>query len=251
MRIFSYTTLLVIQEWQKWILKQLISEGIHRTILESQLYREAGRHHDPNFVSALRSLVDEGIIVVLESHRQIKYLVNFDKIDIAQDIINSHSKWNQIRVIQPFMPEPEGFVYWFDNNHENRKYPRQNIYRFYTSKTDKMEFAAQLITQSMSRSRTIYMGSLNNTNSYIYKIWRAAVGLSDESKDGTFILQDLQDRERVACGNNRQRGKIGIAIFKKLGYIREISTKGNSTRFKISGRKPFSVTLDEIFTYSI
>jgi hypothetical protein len=94
------------------------------------------------------------------------------------------------------------------------------------------------------------MGSLNNSGSYIYKIWRAALELSDESEDGTFILQDLQDRERVACGNNRQRGKIGIAIFKRLGYIQEIGTKGNSTRFKISGRKPFSVTLDEIFTYS-
>jgi hypothetical protein len=242
--------MLVIQEWQKWILKQLICEGIHRSISESQLFREAGRHYEPNFQSALRSLIDEGIVMVLESHRLKKYLVNFDMIDVAQSIINSQSRLNRIKVIQPFMAEPEGFIYWFDNNHEDRKYRRQNIYRFYTSKTDRMEFAAQLITQSMSRSRTLYMGSLNNSNSYIYKIWRAALVLSDESEDGTFILQDLQDRERVACGNNRQRGKIGIAIFKKLGYIQEISTKGNSTRFKISGRKPFSVTLDEIFTVS-
>jgi hypothetical protein len=242
--------MLVIQEWQKWILRQLICEGIHRSIFESQLFREAGRHYEPNFQSALRSLIDEGIVMVLESHRQKKYLVNFDMIDVAQSIINSQSKLNRIKVIQPFMPEPEGFIYWFDNNQEDRKYRRQNIYRFYTSKTDRMEFAAQLITQSMSRSRTLYMGSLNNSNSYIYKIWRAALVLSDESEDGTFILQDLQDRERVACGNNRQRGKIGIAIFKKLGYIQEIGTKGNSTRFKISGRKPFSVTLDEIFTVS-
>ena len=211
---------------------------------------EAGRHYDPNFQVALRSLIDEGVIMVIESNRQKKYLVNFEMIDVAQNIVNSHSKPSRIRVIQPFMPEPEGFVYWFDNNQDERRYRRQNIYRFYTSKTDRMEFAAQLITQSMSSSRTLYMGSLNNSSSYIYKIWKAALDLSNESEDGTFILQDLQDRERVACGNNRQRGKIGIAIFKKLGYIQEIGTKGNSTRFKISGRKPFSVTLDEIFTYS-
>jgi len=242
--------MLAIQEWQKWILKQLICEGIHRSISERQLFKEAGKHYDPNFQITLHSLIDEGIIMVLESHRQKKYLVNFEMIEVAQDIVNSHPKLNRIKVIQPFMPEPEGFVYWFDNNQEERKYRRQNIYRFYTRKTDRMEFAAQLITQSMSRSRTLYMGSLNNSSSYIYKIWRAALELSAESEDGTFILQDLQDRERVACGNNRQRGKIGIAIFKKLGYIQEIGTKGNSTRFKISGRKPFSVTLDEIFTYS-
>jgi hypothetical protein len=242
--------MLAIQEWKKWILRQLICEGVHRSIPEIRLFREAGRHYDPNFQSALRSLIDEGIIMVLESHRQKKYLVNFEMVDVAQGIANSNSKLGQIKVIQPFMPEPEGFVYWFDNSQEERKYRRRNIYRFYTSKTDKMEFAAQLITPSMSSSRTIYMGSLNNSNSYIYKIWRAALELSDGSEDGTFILQDLQDRERVACGNNRQRGKIGIAIFKRLGYIQEICTKGNSTRFKISGRKPFAVTLDEIFTYT-
>ena len=242
--------MLVIQEWQKWILRQLICEGIHRSIPESQLFREAGRHYDPNFQIALRALIDEGIIMVLESHRQKKYLVNFEMIEVAQSIISSHSKLNRIKAVQPFMAEPEGFVYWFDNDQEERKYRRQNIYRFYTGKTDRMEFAAQLMTQSMSRSRTLYMGSLNNSTSYIYKIWRAVLQLSDESEDGTFILQDLQDRERVACGNNRQRGKIGIAIFKKLGYIQEIGTKGNSTRFKISGRKPFPITLDEIFTYS-
>ena len=242
--------MLTIQEWQKWILRQLICGGIHRSVSENLLFREAGRHFDPNFQIALRSLIDEGVIMVLESHRQKRYLVNFEMIEVAQSVLNSHSKSDRIKVIQPFMPEPEGFVYWFDNHQEEKKHRRQNIYRFYTSKTDRMEFAAQLVTQSMSRSRTLYMGSLNNSTSYIYRIWKAALELSDESEDGTFILQDLQDRERVACGNNRQRGKIGIAIFKKLGYIQEIGTKGNSTRFKISGRKPFSVTLDEIFTYS-
>ena len=91
--------MLVIQEWQKWILKQLICEGIHRSISESQLFREAGRHYEPNFQSALRSLIDEGIVMVLESHRLKKYLVNFDMIDVAQSIINSQSKLNRIKVI--------------------------------------------------------------------------------------------------------------------------------------------------------
>jgi len=242
--------MLIIQEWQRWILRQLLSEGIHKSINENQLYWEAGRHFDPNFLPALRSLIDEGIIMVLESNRQRKFLVNFDMIDVAQSMINSSFKQSHHeRVIQPYMPEPEGYVYWFDNNQENRKYRRQNIYRFYTSKTDRMEFAAQLITPSRSRSRTLYMGSLNNSSSHIFRLWKAALELSNESDDGTFILQDLQDRERIACGNNRQRGKISIDIFKKLGYIQEMGTKGNSTRFKISGRKPFAVTLDEIFTF--
>ena len=110
-----------------------------------------------------------------------------------------------------------------------------------------MDFAAQLMTQSMTNPKTLYMGSLNDSDSYISKLWRAASTIAEESKDGTFILQDLQDKERIACGNNRQRGKIALIIFRTLGYIQAVETKGNSTKFKIGGKKPFAMTLDEVF----
>jgi hypothetical protein len=99
----------------------------------------------------------------------------------------------------------------------------------------------------MTNPKTLYMGSLNESGSYISKLWRAASTIAEESNDGTFILQDLQDRERIACGNNRQRGKIALIIFRALGYIQAIETKGNSTKFKIGGKKPFAITLDEVF----
>ncbi|MCC2649076.1 MAG: hypothetical protein K0R16_1881, partial [Nitrososphaeraceae archaeon] len=35
--------------------------------------------------------------------------------------------------------------------------------------------------------------------------------------------------------------------FRKLGYIKSVGTKGNSTRFKLTGKKPIDITLDEIF----
>jgi hypothetical protein len=66
------------------------------------------------------------------------------------------------------------------------------------------------------------------------------------SKKGAFILQDLQDIERKACGNNRQRGKISLAILKKLEYIVEDGKKGNSTLFKLTGKSPPFATLDRI-----
>jgi hypothetical protein len=91
------------------------------------------------------------------------------------------------------------------------------------------------------------MGSINDPNSYISRLWRAVLSVSEENNKGTFILQDIQDKDRMACGNNRQRGKIALSIFKKLGYIQQSQFKGNSIRFKVSGRKPYSITLDEIF----
>jgi len=235
-----------ISEWRVWILRQLISDGIYNVMLEERLRHEAGRHYDTKFDLAMTSLMDEGIIMSLESKREKKYVVNFDKLDEAQKMINLETIYKSPTIVQPYIAEPEGYIYWFENN-EGRKFKKQSIYRVYFKKTDQMDFAAQLMTQSMTNPKTLYMGSLNDSDSYISKLWRAASTIAEESKDGTFILQDLQDRERIACGNNRQRGKIALIIFRTLGYIQAVETKGNSTKFKIGGKKPFAMTLDEVF----
>ncbi|HZH39306.1 MAG TPA: hypothetical protein VEX17_04515, partial [Bacillales bacterium] len=95
-------------------------------------------------------------------------------------------------------------------------------------------------------SRILHMGSLRQNDSNISKLWKACQQLSQTTKKGEFILQDLQDKERKACGNNRQRGKISLAIFKKLGYIKENGRKGNSTSFRLTGKSPPFTTLDKL-----
>ncbi len=230
-------------------MRQLIGSGVHNVLSENQIHLEAGRHYDANLEHAIRSLMDKGIIMSLESNQERRYVVNFDKLDQAQFIINSRSD-QQTEVIQPFMAEPEGYLYWFDNAENERNFRGQNTYRFYVKKTDNLNFAVQLVAKSMGNAKTIVMGSLNDSDSYISRLWTATVNVSNEAEDGSFILQNLQDKDRIACGNNRQRGKIALDIFRKLGYIQKIGSKGNSTRFKLTGKKPFAMTLDEIFTRS-
>ena len=230
-------------------MRQLIGSGVHNVLSENQIHLEAGRHYNANLEHAIRSLMDKGIIMSLESNQERRYVVNFDKLDQAQFIINSRSD-QQTEVIQPFMAEPEGYLYWFDNAENERNFRGQNTYRFYVKKTDNLNFAVQLVAKSMGNAKTIVMGSLNDSDSYISRLWTATVNVSNEAEDGSFILQNLQDKDRIACGNNRQRGKIALDIFRKLGYIQKIGSKGNSTRFKLTGKKPFAMTLDEIFTRS-
>ena len=50
-------------QWRKWLLQQLIGEGVHNVMLEEHIHQEAGRHYDTNLDLALRSLRDEGIIM--------------------------------------------------------------------------------------------------------------------------------------------------------------------------------------------
>jgi hypothetical protein len=202
-----------------------------------------------NLEYAIRSLMDRGIIMSLESNHERRYVVNFDKLDVAQQMLNSVTD-RELEIIQPYMAEPDGYVYWFDNTENERYFRGQNIYRFYVKKTDSLNFAVQLLAKPMGNAKTIMMGSLNDSDSYISRLWIAAVNVSAESVDGSFILQNLQDKDRIACGNNRQRGKIALDIFRKLGYIQKIGSKGNSTKFKLTGTRPFTVTLDEIFTHT-
>ena len=235
-------------EWRKWLLQQLIGEGVHNAILDEQIRMEAGRHYDTNFDLALRSLKDDGIIMALESKQQKKYVVNYDRLEQAHAILNSDSKESEQQnvLVQPYLREPEGYIFWFDNRGPGQR-KKQSIYNIYFKNTDNLNFAAQLITRSVHNPKTVYMGSLNDPESYISRLWRAISIITSESKDGAFILQNVQDKDRVACGNNRQRGKIALIIFHKLGYLQKVRVKGNSTVFKLTGKKPFTITLDDIF----
>ncbi|HEY7572238.1 MAG TPA: hypothetical protein VH796_12805 [Nitrososphaeraceae archaeon] len=236
-----------VEEWRKWTLRQLIGNGIHNVLSENQIRLESGRHYEMNLEYAIRSLMDRGIIMSLESNHERRYVVNFDKLDLAQQMLNSVTV-QEPEIIQPYMAEPDGYVYWFDNTENDRNFKGQNIYRFYVKKTDSLNFAVQLLAKPIGNAKTIMMGSLNDSDSYISRLWIATANVSAESIDGSFILQNLQDKDRIACGNNRQRGKIALDIFRKLGYIQKVGSKGNSTKFKLTGTRPFTVTLDEIFT---
>lgn len=238
-----------IPEWKRWILYNLIGEGIHTVLFEDQIKKLSGRHYENNLTVALNVLIDNGILLKLETNKSKKFIVNYERLSDAQKILNDNRNWTHGKEnekdnknINQYFSEPEGYNFWFNIEEPPRK--KKSIYNLYYKKTDNLDFSAQIITQKYSR--ILHMGSLRQNNSNISKLWRACQELSIISKNGEFILQDLQDKERKACGNNRQRGKISLAIFKKLEYIQENGKKGNSTSFKLTGKQPPFTTLDEI-----
>ncbi len=240
-----------IPEWKRWILYNLIGEGIHTVLFEDQIKKLSGRHYENSLSDALNVLVDNGILLKLETNKRKKFIVNYERLSDAQKILNDNRNWTygkendkDHKNINQYFSEPEGYNFWFNIEEPPRK--KKSTYNLYYKKTDNLDFSAQIITQKYSR--ILHMGSLRQNNSNISKLWRACQELSIISKNGEFILQDLQDKERKACGNNRQRGKISLAIFKKLEYIQENGKKGNSTTFKLTGKHPPFTTLDEVIS---
>lgn len=248
-----------IPNWKRWIIYNLIGEGVHNVLFEDQLKKLCGNNYDENFDIALNSLVDNGILLRLETSRRKKFIVNYDKLTEARKILNDNRNWKLNREVEKlerseprafddihrFYSEPEGYSFWFNLEENPRK--KKSIYNIYRKKTDDLEFAAQILTQK--HSKILYLGSLRHTHSVISTLWRACVDLStgtDSIKNKRFILQDLQDKERKACGNNRQRGKIALVIFKRLEFITEIGRKGNSTLFAVTGKSPPFSTLDDV-----
>jgi hypothetical protein len=238
-----------ISEWKRWILYNLIGEGIHNVLFEDQIKKLSGRHYENNLTIAINILVDSGILLKLETNKRKKFIVNYERLNDAQKILNDNRNWTYNRhndkenkSVNQYFAEPEGYNYWF--NIEENPRQKKSIYNLYYKKTDDLDFSAQIITQR--HSRILHMGSLRQNDSNISKLWKACQQLSQTTKKGEFILQDLQDKERKACGNNRQRGKISLAIFKKLGYIKENGRKGNSTSFRLTGKSPPFTTLDKL-----
>ncbi|MGN6560392.1 MAG: hypothetical protein ACTHJ2_07695 [Candidatus Nitrosocosmicus sp.] len=237
-----------ISEWKRWILYNLIGEGVHNVLFEDQIKKLSGRHYENNLTIALNALVDNGLLLRLETNKRKKFIVNYERLNDAQIILNDSRNWiydsntkKEPESVNQYFSEPEGYAFWFNIEEQPRR--KRSIYNIYYKKTDDLDFAAQIITTKYSK--ILHMGSLRQNHSNISKLWRACQELS-RSKKGSFILQDLQDIERKACGNNRQRGKISLAILKKLEYIVEDGKKGNSTLFKLTGKSPPFATLDRI-----
>ena len=249
-----------ISDWKKWIIYNLIGEGIHNVLFEDQIRKLSGRHFEENLTLALNNLVDNGLLLKLETNKKRKFIVNYEKLIDAQKILNDSRNWKLSKIsgfedekrqydssnINQFYAEPEGYSFWFNLEESPRK--KRSVYNIYHRKTDDLEFAAQIITQKYSK---YYIWDHFDIIDPLYQGFGRHVLIYQKEKirnNGELILQDLQDKERKACGNNRQRGKIALVIFRKLEYVEEHGKKGNSTIFKITGRHPPFSTLDHLIT---
>jgi len=93
----------------------------------------------------------------------------------------------------------------------------------------------------------IILGSFNDANSRISRIWRATRQATRCEPDGKLILRWIEDIEQEACRNNRMPFGAAFRLFKHLKLIELVETKGKSEFYKLTGTEPNRDNLDEFF----
>jgi len=168
------------------------------------------------------------------SEGQKHYGIDVGKLEQARALINQPQiQTKTSEIVQPFdESEPKGYTLWRDESDTDRQRKRSQ-YRIY-KEIDHENYIGQIVSRSMFKPRNYRVGSLNDPKSKLSRIWAVIQHAVIENEHGTFTLQNLQDIDRKAVGNNRQLGKIGLIILREIGWIRIVDRVGVSRIYAIA-----------------
>jgi len=237
-----------VAEWRRRILMYFVASGNHqiRASTKKRIFASFGTHKDENTEVAFNTLLESKLIIQLESKGKKFYTIDFDRIRQIKQIVIQEIDEEKFEMIQPHPEEFKGLKLVFTSASE-RKNPRQGAYYYCVKENDNSIWAVLLKTRILGKATKINLGSFNDANSKISKIWNAVLIVSDMSKDGIFIRKRIEEQEPKACGNNRQPSKAAIDIFVKTGLLKVVDIKGLSIIYKRTGIKPTVQNLDAFF----
>ena len=237
-----------VADWRKRILEYFIAGKSNRIrcSTKEKIFEFFGKHVDPNTDIAFSSLLQNELIIHAESSGKKFYTIDTEKIEKIKKIIVEESDEEKYEMIQPQKEEFEGLTLLFTTASDRRK-PKNGVYYYCVKQDDHSYWIVLLKTQILGKARRLILGSFNDANSRIMKMWSATMVISEESnKDGKFIRKQVEDVE-TACGNNRQPSKAAFDIFVKTGLLKKVGKKGNSPIYEITGQKPPIENLDKYF----
>ncbi len=217
----------------------------YTTKKETEIERNFTSQIDENFYVALKELVSNGIIHernvgdmirhtidVLKKKDEIKYLLRLDQNETKAELI------------VPTDAEFEGYDLVF-NNASERKYPNQGIYYYTTSKKNSSSWMVLIKHTPIKKAMRVKLGSLDNEQSFIARIWNATKLASQLSQDLKFVRKNVEDLDQQACGNNRIRSKCAFDIFVHLGKLEICGQKGLSKIYNLKKITKLTKNSDE------
>jgi len=236
-----------VADWRKRILEYFVARGNHvmRCSTKEKIFGFFGDHVDANTDIAFVTLLQNELIIQAESNGKKFYTIDFEKTSEIRKIIIEESDEEKYEMIQPQEEEFNGLTLLFTTASDRRK-QKSGVYYYCVKQDDHSSWVVLLKSQILGNAKRLILGSFNDANSRIMKIWNATMIISEENKDGKFIRKQVEDVEK-ACGNNRQPSKAAFDIFVRTGLLKIIGKKGVSPIYEITGQKPPVENLDKYF----
>lgn len=209
--------------------KALILEGI-------------GGGTDQDASQAFDELISEKLI---ESVDGKFFTVNLEKKEPIVEIINSEPE-ERLDLAQPVQDVLDEYTLRLAAK-SKWKYANQRAYYYYTRKDDASSWIVITKKKGAGGDDKIILGSFNNMDSRVSKIWRATKQAAKREPDGKFVRKWVEDLEPEACGNNRMPSGAAFRLFRHLNMIELVETKGKTEYYKLTGTEPSRDNLDKFF----
>lgn len=224
-------------EWKQRIVMYLPARGggyeAYRVSGKEEIFRNFGSHVDLNADIAFLELLQEKILLHVNSGFKSYYVLDFmDKKDEIRRILRGETEKGKAELVQPDESETNGLKLIFTKSADPKLLHRGNYY-YYVKENDESSWVVLQKTQINTTAYRIVLGSEKDANSRICSIWKTTVGIGKEN-NRLVIRKQVEDQNQKACGNNRLPSKAAFDIFMHKGWISEMGRKGRTITYRLN-----------------
>jgi len=226
-----------ILEWKERIVMYLTARSggyqAYRASGKEEIFKSFGTHVDPNADIAFLELLQEKIILHINSGLKSYYVLDFiDKKEEVRRILRGETEKGKAELVQPDESETTGLKLIFTKSADPKLLHRGNYY-YYVKENDESYWIVLQKTQINTPAYRIVLGSEKDENSRICRIWKTTVLIGKENSS-LVIRKQVEDKNQNACGNNRLPSKAAFDIFMHKGWLTEISKKGRTITYRVN-----------------
>jgi hypothetical protein len=187
--------------------------------------------NEPNASIAWDELVRDNYIEAVDKNY---FTINFDKrADLM--ILATQDSELELAKAQPLESDFADLDYRFASGGE-WKYSNKSYFHFCVKQDDPTYWIVLVKNKGVGKPGRLHVGSTQNQQSRLSRIWAATKKAADQSTDKTFIQHDAEALNLKACGTGRRISRAAFEIFREYGLIRAVGKRRRGTLYMLTGK---------------
>lgn len=221
-----------------WFEKHIIEKLIERSRFKSfeignkiEFFKSFGVYkHELNLTKAFDNLVEKKLLFQI---RLGYYKLNaYEFISEIRRIKNIEPIGTRSKEMLPMDKYFTGYIERFTLTTQN-SWPHRGTYYCCTKKEDNTNWKIIFRANPTKNPRTYYFGSFLDNDSTVLNMWKTIVKVWKKNNQQPVYKKMAEDANQTDFGNNRQAGTAAFEIFRKFGWIHEVSKKGKQIFYQI------------------